>query len=81
MTIQDDVDPEFESLSQLVTNLRTILPPLTHVQNQLVGLYLLQAFYLGKGEKFTTMPVVVECPSTSDKSPRANFTVINGDKT
>lgn len=50
----------FENIRTLVRNLRNVLPPLTHAQSELVGLYILNAVYLGEGEPFTTFPTLGE---------------------
>ena len=42
---------EFAGLKGLVENLRASLPPLKEDQYQLIGLYMLAALRLGKGEE------------------------------
>lgn len=66
-----EFEREFLSLQTLVHNLRSVLPPMTEGQSQLVGLYLLNALYLGAGDEFDTFPVLRE-------EPRPALTVIPG---
>jgi hypothetical protein len=54
----EDAQRRFENIQSLVSNLRSILPPMTEPQAQLVGLYILNAVYLGEGEEFTTFPTL-----------------------
>ena len=54
--MSSDPIAEFVALQALTRNLRSVLPPMTDGQSQLVGLYLLNAYHLGHGVDFTTFP-------------------------
>lgn len=71
MSEQPSFDAKFEAMRALVHNLRSVLPPLTEGQSQLVGLYILNAVYVGEGEPHDLFPVLHE-------PERPRFSVIDG---